>query len=543
MAQESVFSGVLDVWGGGQLLAFSGLDGPTDYAHALVARTAFDGVGIDVKLPGRCALRFGEGEAGDLLLAGDLFQLTTPAGAVRGAFLDAHHLLIEGPCRVDAKGPEIAVAREGARTLVAAAAKLDASALGRDLDAAMEDRSRWLASRRLPGDLPPLRRKTLYKALSIMKTQVCTPEGHVRHRWTTPDRWPHRGLWLWDSAFHAIGWRHVDVGLAREMLQAVLDGQREDGQVPIRTVPNRRHEFTQPPVLALAAMRIEQTEPDRDWLAEVYPALCAQVEWDLSHRDSDGAGLVEWAVEENVHCRSGESGMDNSPRFDSARPLDATDFNAYLALECEILARFAESLGRGDDAGRWTQRRRALCEGINRRLWNEDRGLYVDCDAETGRQTGVLAGAGFFPLICGAASDAQADRLAGHLRNAETFATPLPVPTIAACDTEHYAKDMWRGCVWVNVNWLIAWGLDRYGYADLAGDIRRRTVEEIEYWYGRYGSIFEFYDDRRELPPPQLLRKGKCAPRESPFHQVFFDYGWSATLYVDMVGRLAVGRA
>jgi hypothetical protein len=34
---------------------------------------------------------------------------------------------------------------------------------------------------------------------------------------------------------------------------------------------------------------------------------------------------------------------------------------------------------------------------------------------------------------------------------------------------------------------------------------------------------------------PQLLRKGKCAPHESPYHQVFFDYGWSAILYVDLL--------
>ena len=57
--------------------------------------------------------------------------------------------------------------------------------------------------------------------------------------------------------------------------------------------------------------------------------------------------------------------------------------------------------------------------------------------------------------------------------------------------------------------------------------------------YARYGTFFEFYDDRRECDPPELLRKGKCAPGESPYHQVFFDYGWSATLYIEMVRRLA----
>ena len=50
-----------------------------------------------------------------------------------------------------------------------------------------------------------------------------------------------------------------------------------------------------------------------------------------------------------------------------------------------------------------------------------------------------------------------------------------------------------------------------------------------------HGVFFEFYDDRETVPPPNLLRKGKCAPEESPYHQVVHDYGWTATLYVDLV--------
>ena len=90
----------------------------------------------------------------------------------------------------------------------------------------------------------------------------------------------------------------------------------------------------------------------------------------------------------------------------------------------------------------------------------------------------------------------------------------------------------------MNVNWLIAYGLDRYGYRDEAARIRRASVAEIERHYARYGTIFEFYDDRREIDPPELLRKGECNPAKSPYRQVFFDYGWSATLYLDMIAAL-----
>jgi glycogen debranching enzyme len=123
--------------------------------------------------------------------------------------------------------------------------------------------------------------------------------------------------------------------------------------------------------------------------------------------------------------------------------------------------------------------------------------------------------------------------LRAQLRNPATFGTPLPVPSVAANDPG-YAKDMWRGPVWVNLNWLIARGFDRYGMRDEAEFIRRETVTEIERWHAAHGTFFEFFDDRREVEPPKLLRKGRLAPEVSCYHQVFFDYGWTATLYVDL---------
>jgi neutral trehalase len=150
-----------------------------------------------------------------------------------------------------------------------------------------------------------------------------------------------------------------------------------------------------------------------------------------------------------------------------------------------------------------------------------------------------LSSAGFLPLICGAPTPERAAALARHLRDPATFGTALPVPSIAAQDGAHYAKDMWRGPTWVNVNWLIARGLERYAqfdrsFAHLARSLDRATVAEVERTCALYGTFFEYFDDRREVAPPQLLRKGLCDPG-NPFRQVIHDYGWTTTLYVDLV--------
>lgn len=527
--------GVLDLWGGGQLLAFSGVDGPTPYRDSLVCRTSFAGTGLLVKIPGEAELHFGDGAPRQVFLSGDAFDLHHAGGRTRGAFLDACHLLIEGPCQVRACDASLSLAARGPLTLVAAAARCKPELLAADLDAAFRERLRWILALPKPPALEGLARKTFWKCLSVIKTCLYSPEGRLRHFYATPDRWPHRGLWLWDSAFTAIGLRHLDARLAREAISAVLDVQHPDGQVQISYFHRpERIEYTQPPTLALAAQLVYRSEPRKKWLAELFPRLAAYLEWDLKHRDVDGDGLLEWKIEPNAACRCGESGWDNSPRFDAAKPLNATDFNAFLARECEALADFARVLGKPREERKWSAHCRRLRRLMNRKLWSERLGLYVDAPAGSGEPQPWLTAAGFLPLLCKAPSKKQAQRLARHLHDPDTFATALPVATMSPAHREHYSKDMWRGPVWVNVNWCIIRGFERYGMREEADRLRRLTLAAIEKYYARYGVIFEFFDDADRVPPPELLRKRRNDPRQW-IHQVIHDYTWTATLYLDLL--------
>ena len=47
--------------------------------------------------------------------------------------------------------------------------------------------------------------RAYYRAFSALKSQVYTPEGKYKRRYTTPDRLPHRRIWIWDSVFHSMG--------------------------------------------------------------------------------------------------------------------------------------------------------------------------------------------------------------------------------------------------------------------------------------------------------------------------------------------------
>lgn len=527
-------------WDAGQMIAFSGLDGKTDYTHGLVARTSLSPAGIEIVDPGKLRIAFKAKLIGPVTFGGDFFSVETEAGPLRGAVLDAFHILIEGAVEVLSQDDTIQYKEADGRLLVGTAKAFDAALITTNLEDTFLARSEWIRTRELPQGLPAERLRTVVRALTAMKSQVLSPEGKILHRWTTPDRWPHKDMWLWDTAFHAIGWRHIDPALAMEMIDAMFDLQREDGFLTYRGTPEGAYFhlgdlLSQPPVLAIAVQLVYDVTKDDAWLESIYPKLCAYLEWDLANRDLDGGGLVEWFIEDNEECRSGESGMDNSPRFDGAIALDAVDFNAYLASEYKVIAAFATKLGLTEDAEKWTARAANFCTLIETKLWSDTQQFYCDLDPATDQQIPVLASSGFMPLLCGAPSPEHAEALKKNLFDPQRFGSAFPVASVAVCDVEHYEKDMWRGPTWISINWLIAKGFERYGMENCSNSIRNRSIEEIEAKAEKYGTFFEYFDDRCEIDPPKLSRKGECAPEKNPYKQVIHEFGWSFTLYIDMV--------
>lgn len=524
---------ILNVWGKGQLLAFSGLDGVTDFVNGLVLRTE-DTAAMQIKQPAEAGrIVFAPGRPESCFLASDCFKINGTTGILP----DTHHILIEGTAELQELPDTFSVLRKRNRILLGIKEQFRPRLIDLDLPAEFERRLGFFAALPDFGIRNDDSLRTLAKACSQLKGQIYSPYGNFPHHWTTPDRWPHHHMWLWDSVFHAIGLRHIDLNMAKETLSAVLESQLGDGLIPHMMSPVNHSNITQSPVLAFGVKLLNGSGFDEEFLRRSYPKLKGYLEWIMAHRDTDGAGLVEWAIEGNPLCRSGESGMDNSPRFDSATQLDAPDFNAFLSLECECMAEFAEQLRFKEDITYWKRHHDRLNNLMNELLWNESERIYMDRDVTEETQTGIAASSGFLPLICGAPSQAQAEKMLANLNDPATFGTPFRVPSISRKCEAAYQKDMWRGPVWININWLIAFGLERYGMKTEALKLLKETVAEEEKFYLKYGTFFEFYDDRGECDPPELMRKGTCDPSK-PYHQSFHDYGWSATLYIDMLQKI-----
>ncbi|HNT33790.1 MAG TPA: hypothetical protein PKH07_02210, partial [bacterium] len=203
---------------------------------------------------------------------------------------------------------------------------------------------------------PINRMKALLKAASVIKVNLHTAQGQIPYNWSTPDRYPHRKMWLWDSAFHTIGLRFLDPDLAGDQVKAVLSQMQDNGFIPHYSCPaGETSNITQAPILAWASLAVFLEHHEKTFLRDVYPQLRQFLEFFLRERDRDGDGLCEW---EFRHA----SGMDNSPRFDEGSSFDAVDLNCFLARDFDAMRWIAKALENEfpGDADMWFERHQTI---------------------------------------------------------------------------------------------------------------------------------------------------------------------------------------
>ena len=369
-----------------------------------------------------------------------------------------------------------------------------------------------------------------YKCISVNKENVYSAEGEIPCRWTTPDRIPHRFMWIWDSAFHSMAFAEYNLPMAKDAIRAVLSLQWEDGFISHMMGPyGGFSNVTQPQVLSWAVWNIYTKDKDKEFLRESAPALAKFLIWTMKNRDKNGNGLLEWFTEPHyTECKCGESGLDNSPRFDFENDMDAIDFSTYLCNDAKYLSMIFGELGDEENAQYFKTVHESVKEKINALMWSEEDGLYYDRLFD-GALTKVASPSSFLPMFAGICTQAQADKMVKVLLDENRFWTAMPIPSMPK-DSEFYDIDMWRGCTWLNINYFIILGLRKYGYEEIANELRRRTLESVNKWYEQTGTVFEFYDADDTILPFHLKRKGE-QPKEPDYmkhvHSIT-DYNWTA---------------
>jgi hypothetical protein len=339
----------------------------------------------------------------------------------------------------------------------------------------------------------------------------------VPYSYTAPSPSHYPWQWYWDSCFTAIVWRRFQRERGVAELRSLLNGMREDGFIGhtifwkghvdlrrryfynVASGDSRETSTIQPPLLAWA-WRILGEDPAAE------PRIGSHHEWLRANRDLEGDGLL-WIVQPD------ESGLDSSPKFD---PVWGRRAHAHPG--------FALLIHRNRRLG-WEARRvlaaggPVVCEvvtnvlwGLSRlaagepsitpaliaRLWDEDRGLFLDQALPSGKRAAVSTWASLAPL---ALPDLPAEigrrLIEEQLLDRERYWTPVPPPSVSAQEPSfeprhwkgRWARRYWRGPTWVNSAWLLWIGMVRLGYREQAASLAASVCGAVE----REG-MREFYE-------------------------------------------------
>ena len=374
------------------------------------------------------------------------------------------------------------------------------------------------------------------RALDQLRRNVRTGiDPHYRQRFTyvMPSIGRYEWQWFWDSCFHTIALASLDIELAKSELSTLMIPQREDGFVGHITYwgrwgslaaalagQSRPYEWRmrnsgmiQPPVLAQALLRVWEESGDDDYLRVMLPRVRRFYEWLDRERNSDSDGLIN--VVSPYEC-----GLDNSPAYDAELGLKRPNrralliknwlldwhnalmgnghnfrrllqrdrfimidpfMNAVYADGWDAIATMHDALDQREAARLSVEKRDNTTDALNERCWDASDGRWFYLRGADRIPEYTLAIGAIFPLIIGNQDRSKVTQvIQRHLLNELEFRTPYPVPSVAASEPTFDPEGestIWRGPVCINLNWLLARGLRKHGFSDIASEIEAKSIE------------------------------------------------------------------
>lgn len=358
------------------------------------------------------------------------------------------------------------------------------------------------------------RREKYAYAWWVMANNLVSPAGYVKYEAMMPTKAFYVGAWLWDSALHAIAFRYIDAELARNQIRVMLANQLPDGMLPdaifdegvVSEINHPIHaKVTKPPIMAWAALKVHETDPNPDFLKEIYEPLKRENAWWFRHNDDDNDGIVQY-----THPYS--SGLDDSPLWDHGLPVESPDINTYLVIQMNSLAKMAELIGRDDEAKEWRRKADELTQRMIEHLWDEEKGIFNALHNE--KPIPVLTPFHLYPLWTGQLPKEINEKLLAHLQDPSEFWGRFALPTVAYNDPAYNPDKMWRGPVWANINYFFIEALNAIGEGQLARELRGKTLNMI----ARQPGMREYYNSQSGEAP------GSAAPI----------FGWSAAVFIEL---------
>lgn len=244
-----------------------------------------------------------------------------------------------------------------------------------------------------------------------------------------------------------------------------------------------------PPLWVVAADDYMRATGDRRDLREFFTAAVRQIAWFERARTAE-PGSFYYA---DVLARTWESGIDEGVRFDA--PVTGTracvDATSHVHQLYVLAAQWASQLGEDPSSLKAGADRTGAF--IRTRLWAETEGYFYDAWAVERAAARSQTFEGLWPVIVGAASQGQAQRVIEEwVLNPQRFLTPHPIATVGVSDPKFEVR-MWRGAAWNSMTYWVARACVRYGRPDVAVRLLDAALDGTAAQFLRTGTMWEFY--------------------------------------------------
>ncbi len=303
------------------------------------------------------------------------------------------------------------------------------------------DWQRWIGSRPAPSVAGW--EKGQQEAAYITWCSVVAPRGQQPHAVMMMNKTCMDQVWSWDHCFNAMACCQTAPELAWDQFMSIADFQDVNGCLPDSVNHHMtQFTFTKPPIHGWAYAWCWDRNPDffgaPERLAVSYEWMSQWSQWWLNECCTEGSQLPRYLHGNN-------SGWDNATIFDVACPTLSPDGPAYLALQCEVLGRMANELGRAEEATQWRLRSQDIQKELIDTLWRGDHFVGLTPEGKDIECESLIT---CMPMVLGSRLPKEIqEALAARI---DTFLTPYGLATEHPDSPEfhQHSHAYWRSSVW-----------------------------------------------------------------------------------------------
>jgi hypothetical protein len=329
----------------------------------------------------------------------------------------------------------------------------------------------------------------------------------------------------WDTMFILNAWAPLDDDeLVRDVFRNywnVIDnnpeapkGSHRYGMVPCVTNPDLpQMGFAQIPILGWGCLNIFNQTNDQALLDLCLPYLDAYLTWYATERDVDNDGLIEYGAYKRIsigdmvqtakfetfdfHATLDDLKLTKHPTRGTGGEwygnIEGVEQTCFLAISERAMIDMCKRTGRREMKEKYEKRLARRTEAFRTKMWDPETKFFYSLNRDTGEKIPVRTLQGFLALTAGLASEEQAEELVKQLTDPSLFWSEYPVTTSAMDEPTFDPNGFWRGDMWPPTNHLIALGLNRYGYHDVAIELANKMQKLVEKYdghaYERYNGV------------------------------------------------------